>query len=237
MKFEIKIFLLLLILSLSPVMMAGENNTEALAQQISALISNLGAEKFELREESQAKLIELGTEQYDLVLQKCLESHIKIKDPEIRFRIKNILRPLVLKRNFMQKGFIGVSMQPCRESQKIGDEVFLPIEIVNVIPDFPAEKSGFNSGDLILKVDGKICNEKFQTTEIVNYISAMKPGSVITFLLQSNGERVAKELVIAERPVLPNEPTIEEQQDEFFRNWLKVNLKKAEKVPTTVHAR
>ncbi len=209
--------------------MAGENNTEALAQQISALINGLGAEKFEQREDSQSKLLALGEKQYDLVVLKCLEAHIKIEDPEIRFRLKNVLRILVLKRNFMQKGFIGISMQPSREPQKIGDEVFLPIEIVNVIPDFPAEKSGFNTGDLILKVDGNICNGKFQTTEIVNYISAKKPGTGMTFLLQSEGRLVTKELVIAERPVLPNEPTIEEQQDEFFRNWLRVNLKAIEK--------
>ncbi|MFA6290483.1 MAG: PDZ domain-containing protein [Victivallales bacterium] len=199
------------------------------AQQISALIGGLGAEKFEQREVSQAKLIELGANQYELVLQKCLESHVRIKDPEIRFRIKNVLRPLVIKHNFMQKGFIGVSMQQNRVSQKIGDEVFLPIEIVSVIPDFPADKGGFTAGDLILKVDGNTCNEKFQTTEIVNYISAKKPGTAMTFLLQSNEKQIIKELVIAERPAMPNEPTIEEQQDEFFRNWLRVNLKKAGK--------
>jgi C-terminal processing protease CtpA/Prc len=209
--------------------MAEDDKMKDTAQQISALIGGLGAEKFEQREVSQAKLIELGANQYELVLQKCLESHVRIKDPEIRFRIKNVLRPLVIKHNFMQKGFIGVSMQQNRVSQKIGDEVFLPIEIVSVIPDFPADKGGFTAGDLILKVDGNTCNEKFQTTEIVNYISAKKPGTAMTFLLQSNEKQIIKELVIAERPAMPNEPTIEEQQDEFFRNWLRVNLKKAGK--------
>ncbi|MCX6984531.1 MAG: hypothetical protein NT118_07250, partial [Lentisphaerae bacterium] len=83
--------------------------------------------------------------------------------------------------------------------------------------------------DQILKVDANVCNERFQSTEIVDYISAKKPGSSLTFLLQSNGEQITKEIVTAERPELPNEPTLEEQQDEFFRNWFRVNLKKVEK--------
>ncbi len=226
---NLKVLSLLIVFSLPPILMAEDDKMKDTEQQISTLISSLGAEKFELREESQAKLIELGAEQYDLVVNECLKSHIKIIDPEIRFRIKNVIRPIVLKRNFMQKGFIGVSMQQSRVPQKIGDDVFLPIEIVSVIPDFPADKGGFGAGDMILKVDKNICNEKFQTTEIVNYISAKKPGTVMTFLLYSNEKQIIKELVIAERPALPNEPTIEEQQDEFFRNWLRVNLKKAGK--------
>ena len=225
MKLFTNSFFLLLILSLAPVILAEDDKMKETEPQISALINGLGAEKFEQREESQSKLIGLGAEQYDLVIEKCLEAHIKIKDPEIRFRIKNILRPLVLKNNFRQKGFIGISMQAHRTPQKIGDDMFIPIEIVSVLPDFPAEKNGFNVGDQILKVDSNICNERFQSTEIVNYISAKKPGTGMTFLLQSNGERITKEVLTAERPELPNEPTIKEQQDEFFRNWFRVNLK------------
>lgn len=226
---KLQTILLFLILSLPPVILAEDDKMKETETQISALINGLGSEKFEQREESQSKLIGLGAEQYDLVIKKCLEAHIKIKDPEIRFRIKSILRPLVLKNNFRQKGFIGISMQVGRIPQKIGNEVFLPIEIVNVIPDFPAEKNGITVGDKILKVDANICNERFQSTEIVNYISAKKPGSSLTFLLQSNGEQVTKEVVTAERPELPNEPTLGEQQDEFFRNWFRVNLRKVEK--------
>jgi hypothetical protein len=226
---NLKVLSLLIIFSLPPVILAQDEKINETGRQILALINSLGADKFELREEAQSELIEMGAGQYDLIIGKCLESHMKIKDPEIRFRLKNILRSLVIKREFRQKGFVGISMQPNRAPLKIGNEVFLPIEIISVMPDLPAEKGGVNAGDLILKVDAKTCNEKFQTTEIVKYISAMKPGTVITFLLQSNGEQVTKEIVIAERPVLPNEPTIEEQQDEFFRNWLKSNLKKAGK--------
>jgi len=226
---NLKVLSLLIIFSLPPVILAEDSKIKENEQQISALITGLGSEKFEVREDSQAKLLDLGEKHYELIVNKCLESHIRIKDPEIRFRLKNILRPLVIKREFRQKGFVGISMQPNRAPLKIGNEVFLPIEIINVMPDLPAEKSGVNAGDLILKLDGKACNEKFQTTEIVNYISATKPGTVMTFLLQSEGKQVTKEVIIAERPALPNEPTIEEQQEEFFRNWLKVNLKKVEK--------
>lgn len=234
-NWKLKTFLLLLILSLPPVILAEDDKMKETEQQISALTAGLGSEKFEVREDSQAKLLALGEKQYDLAVSKYLESHIRIKDPEVRFRLKNILRPLVIKHDFRQKGFIGVSMQVGRIPQKIGAEVFLPIEIVNVIPDFPAEKNGFNVGDQILKVDGNICNEKFQSTEIVNYISAKKPGTSITFLLQSDGKQVTKEVVIAERPALPNEPTIEELQDKFFQNWLRVNLKAAEKKLSNNH--
>jgi C-terminal processing protease CtpA/Prc len=85
-------------------------------------------------------------------------------------------------------------MQPNRAPLKIGNEVFLPIEIISVMPDLPAEKGGVNAGDLILKVDAKTCNEKFQTTEIVKYISAMKPGTVITFFCSQTESRLQKKL-------------------------------------------
>lgn len=232
---KLKTILLLLILSLPPFILAEDDKMKDGEPQISTLVMGLGAEKFEQREESQSKLIELGSGQYDLVIWKCLESHIRIKDPEIRFRIKNILRSLVLKCKFRQKGFIGVSMQAGRIPQKIGDEVFLPIEIVNVIPDFPADKNGFAAGDQILKVDGNICNEKFQSAELVDYISARKPGTGLIFLLQSDGVLITKEVVVAERPELPNEPTREERQDEFFQNWFSTNLKAAEKKLSNNH--
>lgn len=226
---KLKTILLLLILSLPLLILAEDGKTKEAEKQISALVGDLGAEKFEQREESQSKLVTQGFEMPDFTIQKCLNDYISNKDPEIRFRLKNVLRILVLKKYFRQKGFIGISMQEGRIPVKIGDEVFLPVEIVTVIPDFPAEKSGFNAGDQILKVDGKICNEKFQSAALVNYISSAKAGTTMTFLLLSGDKQVAKEVVIAERPALPNEPTIEEQQEEFFRNWFKANLKKAEK--------
>lgn len=225
----LKVLSLLIVFSLHLLIFAEDEKLKETEQQISVLVGDLGAEKFEQREESQSKLVVQGIEMPDFTIQKCLNDYISNKDPEIRFRLKTVLRILVLKKYFRQKGFIGISMQEGRIPAKIGNEVFLPIEIVTVMPDFPAEKSGFNAGDQILKVDGKICNEKFQSAALVNYISSAKAGTTMTFLLLSGGKQIAKEVVIAERPALPNEPTIEEQQDEFFRNWFKANLKKAEK--------
>jgi C-terminal processing protease CtpA/Prc len=230
-----KQFLLLFILSLMPSIMAEDDKLKEADHEISTLVPKLGAEKFEQREEAQSKLVTMGVELPEFAVRNYLNDYIKTKDPEVRFRLKNVIRILVLKNYFRPKGFIGISMQPARIPQKIGDEVFLPVEIVTVIPDFPADKSGFNSGDQILKVDGKACNEKFQSTELVNYISAKNPGTKMTFLLQSDGKLITKELVIAERPALPNEPTIEEQQEEFFRKWFRENLKAAEKKLSSKH--
>jgi S1-C subfamily serine protease len=213
--------------------MAEDNKLKESDHEISVLVPKLGAEKFEQREEAQSKLVNMGVEMPEFTLHKYLDEYVKTKDPEVRFRLKNVLRILVIKNYFRPKGFIGISMQTARVPQKIGDDVFLPVEIVNVIPDFPADKSGFKAGDQILKVDGKTCDEKFQSTELVSYISAKKPGAKMTFLLQSNGKLITKELVIAERPALPNEPTIEEQHEEFFRKWFRENLNASEKKIST----
>ncbi|HBC89165.1 MAG TPA: hypothetical protein DCZ94_19675 [Lentisphaeria bacterium] len=208
---------------------AEEPTPPAPDQQLSSLITGLGAEKFETREESQAKLIELGKKQYDLIIRNCVESFKENKDPEIRARLKTILRTLVLEKNFRKKGFVGISMANSGEQIEIENGKYNPVNIVNVVPDFPADKNGFMTGDQILKIDDKSCGPGFQSNDIVEYISAKKPGTKLKFLLISENKPVTRELEITERPELPGEPKVEELQDAFFNKWFKENLKSQEK--------
>ena len=114
---KLKTFLLLLIFSLPPIIMADDDKMKETERQISTQIKGLGSEQFEKREESQSQLITLGAEMPDFTINKCLNNYVGCKDPEIRFRLKNVLRILVLKKYYKQKGFIGISMQPGKAPQ------------------------------------------------------------------------------------------------------------------------
>ncbi|MFZ2654129.1 MAG: PDZ domain-containing protein [Victivallales bacterium] len=203
---------------------AEDNKTAPPDQQISSCIASLGSEEFKTREESQAKLQEIGKTQYDLVLKKSIDAYAGNKDPEVRLRLKNVLRTIVTEKNFRKKGFIGISMSNSLVVLKIGDATYNPIEIVNVMPDLPADKNGFMTGDKILKVDDNACSMNFNSNGVVEYISAKKPGTRVTFLLQSGDNTVTKEVEITERPDLPNEPSAEQQKDDFFTKWFKGNV-------------
>ncbi len=220
---------ILILLFASAIFLSAEEPKPALSDNdLSALISSLGDEKFETREASQSKLIELGKKQYDLIIRKCLDAFSESKDPEIRARLKNILRTLVLERNFQRKGFIGISMSNSGEQIEIDgvkNEKYFPVNVVNVVPDFPADKNGFKVGDQLLKIDDKVCSPEFQCTNIVDYISAKKPGTKMRFLVLSEKKAVVREFEITERPEMPGEPKVEEQQDDFFNKWFKQNQK------------
>ncbi|HCE45943.1 MAG TPA: hypothetical protein DET40_20550 [Lentisphaeria bacterium] len=215
--------------AISFLLSAEDNKTGNQEQQLSSCITGLSSEKFETREESQTRLLETGKTQYDLVLRKSIEAYALNKDPEIRLRLKNVLRTLVTEKNFQKKGFIGISMSNSPAVLKIGDITYNPIEIVNVISDMPADKSGFMTGDKILRIDDKTCNMNFNSNNVVEYISAKKPETKVTFLLQSGDNTVTKEVVITERPDLPNEPTAEQQKEDFFTKWFKENVTSPEK--------
>ncbi len=225
-------FKILLFLGFAPAVLlhAGDESKPPPADnQIGALISGLGAEKFETREESQAKLTEAGKDRYELVLQECKKVYFENKDPEVRLRLKNILRSVVTERNFQKKAFIGISMSNSPSPLKLENNSYLPIDIVNVMSDLPAEKSGIRNGDRILKIDDKICDGRFGSNEAVEYISAKKPGSKVVFLLRSGDETVTREVVTTERPALPNEPTVEQLKEDFFNKWFKENMKSPDK--------
>ena len=71
------------------------------------------------------------------------------------------------------------------------------IEIVEILPDMPAEKNGFINGDLITAVNGTAVHENSQ---FIQYIKNIGADREVTFTFLRNGKKHTKRMRLGSRP-------------------------------------
>ncbi len=100
----------------------------------------------------------------------------------------------------VRRGYLGVYLNPDPAVEKHFKEEYgldYGAIIVNVNEGTPAEKAGLNKRDVILEVDGtKITDNE----HLISVISQMPVGEEVEVLISREGEKLTKQLTLAERP-------------------------------------
>jgi serine protease Do len=97
----------------------------------------------------------------------------------------------------VSRGSIGVEFNsaPSPALQRVYG-VKAGVTISNVLPGLPAEKAGLKTGDTITSVNGKAVKNG---DELVNYISAVKPGNKIDVAYVRDGQQKQASVMVGDR--------------------------------------
>lgn len=91
-----------------------------------------------------------------------------------------------------RRPFLGVRVRQLEEGA----------EVLEVVPESPAERAGLREGDLILAVDGEDVTTE---TPLVNLIAAHEPGDTVALTIERHGREQEIEVRLDEWPT-PEEP-------------------------------
>ncbi len=108
---------------------------------------------------------------------------------------KRIMKDLIEKGHVIRP-YVGIGMRPVDEAvaQRYNLKRISGVYIDQIIENSPAEKSGLQELDLILKIDDK---EIDQGNQVQNYIAMQNPGDVVTFyVLRENPDGKLKKIKI-----------------------------------------
>lgn len=100
----------------------------------------------------------------------------------------------------VSRGWLGIEVQgQLRDPTQL--ETSTGVEVLNVVPGSPSEKSGLKVGDVILSIDGK---EMTDANTLIQYVARKSPDTILNaqVLRQEGGKQVNKQIqiILAERP-------------------------------------
>lgn len=119
----------------------------------------------------------------------------------------------LIKGRKISRGYLGVLLQELTDDLKedMGlDRNINGVVIAEVEPNSPAEKSGIEQGDIILKIEGK---EVKNVSEARNRVASFPAGKKIEIELLRDKKRITKQVKLGERPEIAS---VSEKQDEYY---------------------
>ena len=139
-------------------------------------------------------------------------------DPEVRYRLTNVLRSFYRERvNPVagKRGFIGLALSPIQ----YGNPPDFPasILITEVEAGMPGQKAGLKMGDMILETDGR----NMSTDGFIAYIAARGPGRVVDMKVRRGNTVMEVKVVLTERPKHLADPLKGKSPEDFFREWIR----------------
>lgn len=196
------------------------------------LFECLGGANWNTREDSQLKLIALGTNNPLPILESALRRYLSESDPEVKCRLEEVMRGIVLHDFDPRAAFLGVQLGQAFQKDKNG---LFPVPIHGIVMNTVASSNDFRTGDSIMQADDHICNGNFNTDALIRYISSQKPGYRMTFVLSREGNIITNTVALGARDdqymrqpftILPTvrNPGI------YFKNWLTVNSMRMERL-------
>lgn len=170
----------------------------------SAALGSLGSEEYKDRVQAQRDLVAWGQEKPDQAEQRLLQEHDAATDPEIRLRLREALKEVVISEHQRKdgQGYVGIQMNeqnvvvPGAVEQRGG------VLITQVQPDTPAMKAGLLARDVVVALNdlkwpaGMGARESF-----ANEIRRHKPGDKVTLEVLRGAEVKKIELTLGARPM------------------------------------
>ncbi len=97
------------------------------------------------------------------------------------------------------RGWLGIAGQDI--TQELAESFDLSVEkgviVSGVLEGGPADQSGIQPGDIITRIGDR---EPGNSSEILNYISTLKPGTEIEMEIWRNARRYELDITVSERP-------------------------------------
>lgn len=190
-----------------------------------ALYEQLGSTDWKVRESAQAALLTLAENPSDSLLTQGVEAMVKGGDPEVKFRVKKVLRTAIfIKFKPPERAFLGVGLRDSGAKIEINKKEYLPIDISYVVPNTPAQKGGIQMGYAIIQVDEHECNEDFQSVKMIEYISSHQPGDKMDFTFWVFGRIEKKNITLGHRPAMASDPPKRQLMENHFQKWLREEI-------------
>ncbi|MGC6466950.1 MAG: PDZ domain-containing protein [Akkermansiaceae bacterium] len=210
-------------------------------------INGLTSPDFLIREKAQKTFLPWIFENPGKAKQELLRLYLATEDPELRMR----LIPALERAYFAPtKGYVGIKMRPTfldglgrfRGNQTTGKG----IDVIQVMPGTPADKSGLRVGDVIVRMNGwEVAGGLDLNSVFADRIQSNPPGREIQLKIRRGKEEKdlvltlgvlpapserAREILRAQvdehpsvRGILPE--SLEEEVEEF-RSWLRMEIEK-----------
>ncbi|MEH0665278.1 outer membrane-stress sensor serine endopeptidase DegS [Vibrio scophthalmi] len=115
----------------------------------------------------------------------------------IPYSLANKIMQKIIADGRVIRGYIGIDGQDINSvtSRLLGNEHLGGIVVLGVDPNGPAAQAGFESQDIILKIDGNKINGRQSVLDIV---TELRPGTVVEVLILRKGEEKTLSVTIAE---------------------------------------
>lgn len=188
------------------------------AQQLPALISQLGSEKYATRNRAQAALQELASTDRELVLGGALDAYLKTVDPEVRVRLRSAMFDIVAN-DLRREGFLGIRMMDAPMRALRGREIVQQhtVQILTVITGTAAAEAGLRPGDRITELDGTPFDGKMPAHMVLSdYIRSKSSGAPVKLAIRRGTDDLTIDLQLGERP----ESLDEGRRARAFEEWL-----------------
>lgn len=206
-------------------------------------LGGLASEEFAERERAQLQLLEWAGRQPDRGEAWLLREYRAAGDPEVRLRIRSVLRELVVADH--QKagpGYVGIQMDEAKIALPGEPGVRSGVRVRLVVPGTPASKAGLLAGDVIVAFGKRRWAEDRAVADFAAAVKAERPGTTVELSIVRNGELKKIPVVLGPRPMglpefggllMPNDPKEVEAQDRrakdaYFDRWLRERLRRDE---------
>ncbi len=134
----------------------------------------------------------------------------------------------------VRRGYLGMEVQDV--SAEAAEAFGLPntdgAMVMRVLPGLPAADAGLENGDLILEMDGRNVEN---TRDLIDYVSARGPDASVALGIVRDGERLRREVRLAERPTEGSEVERDEQEPSAGMAWLGVRYQELTAALRSMH--
>ena len=109
--------------------------------------------------------------------------------------VEQVMNALI-KDGRVSRGWLGIEIQSqLRDPTRL--ETTTGVEVLNVVPQGPAAKSGLKVGDVILTIDGV---EMTDANKLIQYVARKSPNTTLVTQILRNGKNAQVDILLTERP-------------------------------------
>ena len=191
------------------------------ASDIDELMTRLGADQYADRETAQAELIERGVQADapDAVMVPATRLYATTPDPEVRHRLREILRVL-FEKHYLDRpqGFLGIRFN----FEISGQKKDASVKVLSVTPGSAAEAIGLQPGDRILKVGELDLVKPESVGGLAPYIQSHDPGHELGLVAMRGEDRLELTATLGAMPLEQIQQLYPaEQRRKLFNTWLR----------------
>lgn len=140
--------------------------------------------------------------------------------------VEQVMNALI-KDGKVSRGWLGIEIQSqLRDPTRL--ETSTGVEVLNVIDQGPAAKSGLRVGDIILTIDGV---EMTDANTLIQYVARKAPNTELNAQILRQGKNAQVQILLEERPVQEPVPRPVVLQDEALGGMEQPNIQSDEAVP------